>query len=116
MSQSLVKHLLHLIFSTKHRAPLLIPAVRPEVNVYLAGILREWDSPAPVVGSVADHVHVLFALSKNYALCKAVEEVKKGSPKWIKTQGSAFADFYWQSGCGAFSASESGVGAVRAHL
>ena len=45
MSQSLVKNLLHLVFSTKHRAPLLTADIRPEMNAYLAGILRTWESP-----------------------------------------------------------------------
>jgi REP element-mobilizing transposase RayT len=116
MSQSLARNLVHRIFSTKNRAPLLDAAIRPEVNSYLAGILREWDSPAILVGSVADHVHALFVLSKNHALCKVVEEVKRGSSKWIKTKGDAFADFYWQNGYGAFSVSQSNVPGVRQYI
>jgi REP element-mobilizing transposase RayT len=107
MPQSLVKNLVHLIFSTKNRAPLLSAAIRPEVNSYLASILRDWHSPALLVNSVEDHVHILFSLSKNHALCKVVEEVKKGSSKWIKTKGEAFVQFYWQNGYGAFSVSQS---------
>src|SRR5262245_52267700 len=116
MSQSLVRNLVHLIFSTKHRTPFLTPAVRPEVNSYLAGILREWDSPAILTGSVEDHVHILFSLSKNHALSKVVEEVKKGSSKWIKTKGKDFANFYWQNGYGAFSMSQSNVPAVQRYI
>lgn len=116
MPQSLAKNLIHLIFSTKHRAPLLLPEIRPEVNSYLAGILRQWDSPAILVGSVEDHIHILFSLSKNHALSKIVEHVKKGSSKWIKTKGAAFADFFWQNGYGAFSVSQSNVPAVRRYI
>jgi REP element-mobilizing transposase RayT len=116
MSQSLVKNLIHLIFSTKNRAPLLAPEIRPEMNSYLAGILRQWHSPAVLVGSVADHVHILFSLSKNQALCKIIEEVKRGSSKWIKTKGEAFADFFWQGGYGAFSVSPSNAPAVRRYI
>jgi len=32
-----------------------------------------------------------------------MEEIKKRSSKWIKTQGKEYADFYWQNGYGAFS-------------
>jgi putative transposase len=116
MSQSLVQNLVHLIFSTKHRTPFLGPAIHPEVNSYLAGILREWDSPAILAGSVADHVHILFSLSKNHALSKVVEEVKKGSSRWIKTKGKDFANFYWQNGYGAFSVSQSNVSAVQRYI
>lgn len=51
-------------------------------------------------------------VSKNHALNTIVEEVKKGSSKWMKTQGSSFQTFYWQTGYGAFSVSQSNVEAV----
>jgi len=62
----------------------------------MAGILAEWDSSAINIGAVADHVHLLFCLSKNHALSKIVEQVKKGSSKWIKTQGVRYSTFQWQ--------------------
>ena len=88
MPQSLSMNLVHLIYSTKNRDASRTPAIRPKLYAYQTGILQEFSSPAIVIGGVADHVHALFVLSKNNALCKVVEEVKKGSSKWIKTQGS----------------------------
>ena len=96
MPQSLSMNLVHLIYSTKNRDPSLTPAI--------------------VIGGACDHVHALFVLSKNNALCKVVEELKKGSSKWIKTQGEAFAAFCWQNGYGAFSVSESQVEYVRRYI
>jgi REP element-mobilizing transposase RayT len=88
MPQSLSKILVHLIFSTKNRAPLLLKPIRPELHKYMSGILEEWDSPGIIIGSVADHAHILFTLSKNHALSKIVEQVKKGSSKWINTRNA----------------------------
>ena len=116
MGQSLAKIVVHLIFSTKDRLPVLGPPIHDELNAYLVGILRELDSPALLVNSVADHVHILFVLSKNVALAKAVEEVKKGSSKWLKTKGAEFAGFHWQNGYGGFSVSESSVDAVKRYI
>lgn len=116
MPQSLAKNLVHLIFSTKNRERWITPAVRPELHRYLAGILRDLDSPALVIGSVADHVHVLFMLSKNRALADVVMEMKRGSSKWIKAQGGVFASFHWQNGYGAFSIGESGVAETRQYI
>ncbi|MHB1035033.1 MAG: IS200/IS605 family transposase [Pirellulales bacterium] len=116
MSQSLAKNLLHLIFSTKGRTPWISVAVRSDLNAYLAGILRQWDSPALTVGSVADHVHVLFLLSKNRTLCRIVEEVKKGSSKWLKSKAPSLAGFHWQAGYGAFSVSQSNVKNVTHYI
>ena len=116
MSQSLVKNLMHLIFSTKRREPVITDAVRPELHAYMAGILQDLDSPALTINSVADHVHILLNLDKDTALAKVVMEVKRGSSKWIKTQGSAFRLFHWQSGYGGFSISQSAVTRVEKYI
>ncbi len=81
MPQSMVKNLVHLVFSTKHRQPWLPGDVREPLFAYQAGIFKQWESPAFVIGGVEDHVHALFSLSKNHALKKIVEEVKKGRHK-----------------------------------
>ena len=89
-------------------------AVRPQLHGYMAGVLKEIGSPALVINSVADHVHILCALSKNLAACKLVEEVKKSSSKWMKTQGVPL--FSWQNGYGVFSVSESNAAAARKYI
>ena len=107
----------HLIFSTKDRYPFLSkPEIREEAHSYIAGILRKHDCPTLLVGGVADHVHSLFALSKNHSIAEIVYEVKRGSSKWIKTQGSEFGKFHWQNGYGAFSISQSHVEVVRLYI
>jgi len=45
-----------------------------------------------------------------------VEEVKKSSSKWMKEQGPGYQDFFWQSGYGAFSVSQSNVEQVRTYI
>ena len=114
MPQSLANILIHVIWSTKERRPLISDTVRPGLHGYLAGILKNLESPALVINSVDDHVHVLCQLSKNVAACKLVEEVKKSSSKWMKEQG--VSDFSWQNGYGVFSVSQSGADAVRKYI
>lgn len=116
MPQSLVKNLIHLVFSTKHRAPLISEIVRESLHGYMAGILENCQSPSLLTNSVEDHVHTLFSLSKNWALKDVIEELKRGSSKWMKTQGPDFAKFYWQAGYGAFSVSESAVPRVKRYI
>ena len=69
-----------------------------------------------LIGGVEDHVHALFSLSKNHALRKIVEEVKKASSKWMKTDGTGNEEFYWQSGYAAFSVSQSSVEDVKRYI
>jgi hypothetical protein len=45
-----------------------------------------------------------------------VEEVKRGSSRWIKGRSAAFSGFYWQHGYGMFSVSESNRDAVTAYI
>ncbi len=116
MPQSLAKILVHLVYSTKNRERILTEDIREELHRYTAGILKNYESPAILINSVEDHIHILFSQSRNYTLADLVEQVKKGSSKWIKTRGRAFARFHWQNGYGAFSVSQSNVKKVTAYI
>ena len=116
MPQSLARILVHLIFSTKDRAPILTPAIRAEMHPYLAVVLRENDCPSLRVGGVEDHVHLFLGLSRTLTVAKVVETVKTSSSKWIKTKGPEFAPFHWQAGYGAFSVSQSDADAVVRYI
>jgi REP element-mobilizing transposase RayT len=116
MPQSLSQLYVHLVFSTKHREPLLLAPLRGRVHAYLATVLANHASPALKVGGTSDHVHALLRLSKNIPLAQIVEEIKTSSSKWIKTQGSAMANFHWQSGYGGFSVSPADVEEVTAYI
>ena len=116
MSQSLAKNLIHLVFSTKHRHPLLSDEIRPSLHAYLATVLRNLQCPAIIINSVDDHIHILFLLHRTVALSKAIENVKKSSSKWLKTQSTGLSGFSWQGGFGAFSVSESNVPAVKEYI
>jgi len=116
MAQSLANVLVHLVFSTKNRRPLIRPEVEHELHTYLAAVCREMGCPTLDVGGTEDHVHILFSLSRTVTLSKLDEEVKKRSSKWIKTKGEPFADFAWQAGYGAFSIGQSGVAGVKQYI
>ncbi len=56
MSQSLSNILVHLVFSTKDRRPLLREGERGQLHAYITGILKNHDSPLLEINSVADHI------------------------------------------------------------
>lgn len=103
MPQSLVRNFMHLIFSTKHRQPFIDDAIESNLHHYIGGICKGLDCQPIQTGGCADHLHVLFLLNKNQTLVKAVEEIKSHSSLWMKKQGEAYQNFYWQKGYGAFS-------------
>jgi REP element-mobilizing transposase RayT len=116
MPQSLARLPIHLVFGTKHRARVLHDPVRQPLHAYLAVVLRNLHCPPIEMNSVEDHIHILFELSRTVTLSEVVEEVKKSSSRWIKTQGVEYHTFAWQAGYGAFAVSESNVGAVRDYI
>ena len=112
MPQSLSRVLIHLVFSTKNRVPVLSPAIRTELHPYLAVVLKNDNCPSLQVGGVEDHVHLLFALSRTRTMAQVVENVKTSSSKWLKTKSPALADFHWQNGYGVFSVGRSEVDGI----
>jgi len=116
MPQSLANIIVHLVFSTKDRLPLITPAIESELFPYLAAILNAHLSSPILIDGAADHVHLAFRLARTVSLSKTVEEVKKSSSGWIKTKGPEFARFYWQNGYGAFSVGQSGLDAVLNYI
>jgi putative transposase len=116
MPQSLARLYVHLIFSTKNREQILHDQIRQPLHSYVAVVLQSLECSPTLLNSVEDHVHILFELARTVSVSQAVEEVKKSSSKWIKTQGAEFAGFAWQAGYGAFAVSESNVQTVRDYI
>ena len=116
MAQSLSNILIHIIFSTKKRQPLILPEITQELYSYMAGIARAHESYVHEIGGIEDHVHLLVSLPRTLPLSLLVEDVKKGSSKWIKTKGNLYSHFAWQNGYGAFSIGQSGYEGLRKYI
>ena len=117
MGHSFAQVYLHIVFSTKHREPLLKdPGLRQEAHAYLGGTCRNMDSPSLIVGGVEDHVHVLARLSRNHSIAELVRELKRESSKWLKDKDPDLSAFHWQIGYGAFAISPGHVEALRAYI
>src|SRR5215510_6358327 len=83
---------------------------------YLASVLQTHECHTIIVGGCADHVHALFALSRNYSIASVVKEIKRTSSAWIKSIDRRYSKFRWQSGYGAFSVSQSHILEVRRYI
>ena len=107
MSHSHVCCLVHLVFSTSGRRPLIHEQMRDRLHAYMGGIARENGMAAVAVGGVADHVHLLLSLSRTISVAKAVQLLKSGSSKWTRENFPESKNFAWQEGYGAFTVSVS---------
>ncbi len=114
MSQTCGNIVVHLIFSTKQRVPLITPEIRPDLFAYLGGIVREMGGTALIVNGIADHVHMLIRIRPVHSIAEIMRIIKTNSGKWIHRKGHA--KFAWQSGYGVFSVSESNIPAVTKYI
>jgi len=117
MPQSLSNVLVHLVFSTKERRPLLRDVdVRAAMHRYLAGISGRLRCPVIAAGGVEDHVHLLARQARTVALADWVKELKRASSLWVKRHEASLAGFHWQAGYGAFSVSQSQSAEVERYV
>ncbi|MFO0959221.1 MAG: transposase [Isosphaeraceae bacterium] len=116
MPRSLARIHMHRIFRTKGRAPQIRDGVREALHRYMAVVPEDFGCTVDLIHPAENHAHLLFELGRAVALGRAVEEVKKSSSRWIKTQGGESAGFAWQAGYGAFAVSESNRAAVGRYI
>jgi len=115
MPQSLAAVYLHLVFSTRDRRPFLADkALRDPMHAYLGGIARTLECEPIRVGGVEDHVHLLVGFPRTLSVADLIKELKRVST--LKMRDDGHADFFWQSGYGAFSVSKSNLPEVARYI
>ena len=116
MAQSLAKVFLHVIFSTKHREPTILPTWRNELYRVLGGLANTQGCQSLLVGGVSDHVHMLFQLGRTISIADILQQIKSRSSCWVNETRGLPSEFHWQSGYGAFSVSYSKVASVLEYI
>ena len=112
MAQSLSKIVVHVVFSTKNRQPILSVEIRKDLFAYIVGILNSLDCITLIINGAEDHVHVLVIMAKTISLSKMIQELKGSSARWLNLQTATTKHFAWQARYGAFSVSESQIAKV----
>jgi len=110
MAHTYSQNLIHCVFSTKERQPLILPERQEQLWAYLFGISKNERLNLIAAGGTANHAHLLLALPPVVALAEAVQKIKGNSSRWMGTR------FSWQEGYGAFSVSASQLSTVKAYI
>jgi REP element-mobilizing transposase RayT len=116
MPQSLNSVIVHIVFSTKDRLPIITEEWLSPLHGYLATVARNMGCPCCRVGGVADHVHLAVNLSRTVTIAGLVEPLKTSSSKWLKSQSPRLCDFAWQRGYGAFSIGRRDVDSLISYI
>jgi putative transposase len=90
--------LIHFIFSTKDRAPLIAAEIREKLIAYLGGIVRELKAAPMAINAVADHLHALIRMPSDLSPAEIMRIVKTNSSRWVHEQWPQQKYFVWQTG------------------
>ncbi|TXF90800.1 IS200/IS605 family transposase [Neolewinella aurantiaca] len=104
MPQSFDRIIIHTIFSTKYRQPLINESIEPELHKVICSEYAKYDCKVLAIGGTEDHVHIVHTLPRTIAISKILNAVKSVSSGWIRTKGPDYEWFGWQDGYGVFSA------------
>lgn len=116
MAHTYTNLLIHALFSTKDRQPMLDAELRTRLYPYMAGIISNLKAQPVIISGPKDHVHLLFVLPATLPLADLMEKVKANSSKWVHEDWPRGVDFAWQSGYTAFSVSQSNLAAVKRYI
>ena len=116
MSHTFTHIILHIIFGTKDRAPLITADIKADLFAYIGGIVRELGGKALAINGMPDHLHLLVSLPPTLASSDAVRVIKANSSKWVHERWTTRGGFGWQQGYAAFSVSRSAMQDVEAYI
>ncbi|MGD0920936.1 MAG: IS200/IS605 family transposase [Terriglobia bacterium] len=116
MAHTYTNLLIHALFSTKDRQPMLDDELKTRLFPYLAGIITTLKGRPVIISGPKDHVHLLFVLPATLPLADLMEKLKANSSRWVHEDFPRRGDFAWQSGYTAFSVSQSNLAPVRRYI
>jgi REP element-mobilizing transposase RayT len=112
VSHTYTLNLLHVVFSTKNRAPLIRNLGALIKN--FRGIARNKNIDVLAAGGTANHIHLLLRIPPVRPVSESMRDLKANSSRYMnEVAGGGFA---WQDGYAAISVSPSQVTAVRRYI
>ena len=113
MPQSLIKVLIHIVFSTKDRMNLISPELEAELYRYIHGVIENKGARLIIAGGTTNHIHMLISVGR-LEVPVLIGDIKRSTSMWMKQKG--VNKFYWQKGYGAFSVGQSQVAQVSRYI
>ena len=115
MPQSLIKIIVHIVFSTKDRVELISPEIERELFKYISGIVTANGGRLIIANGTANHIHLLISIGR-MDIGELIGHIKRDSSLLVKKKYPGNSKFYWQRGYGAFSIGQSQVPAVSEYI
>lgn len=116
MSHTFSKIWLHVLWSTKHRQPLISQKLEPALYDFIKNEFEEMGCKVSAINGVADHIHCLILISPQKSISDLIKQAKGSSSHFVNHSDLISEKFAWQTGFTVFSVSESIVPKVRAYI
>ena len=111
-----VKIMVHAVWGTKNRYPLLTKEIRTTVIEHIKSNAKIKDIFIDRLNGHTEHLHCLFALNADMSVSKAMQLIKGESAHWINKKKITPSYFEWADEYYAVSVSESMLDRVRAYI
>ena len=106
----------HFIWGTKHRLPLIDPAIESELYRVIAAKVKDLSGFLYAVGGTEDHVHLAASVPPKIAPAKFIGDVKGNSSHFVNHVIKPDFEFYWQDEYGVLSFGEKNLPAVVRYI
>lgn len=107
---------IHLVWSTKKRAPFLNSQIRQEIFHHMQQNALDKGIFLAEINGFDDHVHCLVSLKNTQSVSTVVQMIKGESSFWINQQELIPDRFEWQTEYYAVSVGESEVARIRHYI
>jgi len=116
MTHTYKNHFFHIVWSTKHREPVITTDIKESLHAYMGGIVRDYEGSLLKINGMPDHVHLLLSLENLSVYNDLIRDIKSSSTKWAKKNYPSLKNFGWQEGYGSFSVSGSIINNVIKYI
>ena len=113
---SFVRVMVHAVWATKNRAPIITKTFRPALYSHIKANSLRQNLYIDAINGYADHIHILFGLNADVSISKTIQLIKGESSFWINQNRFIVGKFAWADKYYAASVSESNLEAVRAYI
>lgn len=112
-----VKVMIHVVWGTKNREPLLTKEIRSQLIDHIRENALSKEIYIDSLDGYTEHLHCLFGLNADMSLSKAMQLIKGESAFWINNKSALIkSKFEWADEYFAVSVSESMLDKVRAYI
>ena len=111
-----VKVMIHFIWSTKNRHPLISKELKPNLLSHIKQNSIKKEIFIDCLNCVEDHIHLLISLGTSQTIDKIAMLIKGESSFWVNHEKLIPKKFEWQDEYIALSVSKSAIPKVRAYI